>query len=137
MSSTDSAAIGHLRDQLTSRLAAEALVSLNGRIGLSWPLPNANIEPRERIAFEVSDGQLAWLEDDAIVDATFYFSRRELVPAVLCGRTDPIGAFMAGEFCSSGYLLWTFPLLSLFRAPLHAPPSSSPQGGEEVVDQPA
>ena len=47
-------------------------------------------------------------------DLIIYFRDAEQARAIVEGKADPVAAFMAGEFRSSGYLVWVFQTLAAF-----------------------
>lgn len=108
-----------LRDELEAALNAASLHALSGRIELSWGEPAtaspAQAGPSPSLRFAVEDGAFEWLPAAASVDVTFYFNDASALRRVLGGEDNPMDHFMRGDFRSSGYLLWTFPLLTLFR----------------------
>ena len=50
-------------------------------------------------------------------DVNFSFNSWDSVSGLLVGDTDPIAAFMAGQFRSDGYLTLLFLILAIFRSP--------------------
>ncbi|MEM6708183.1 MAG: hypothetical protein AAF648_05320 [Pseudomonadota bacterium] len=125
------------RERLNAQLNRNELHRLDGIVRLSWPLPASGEELRElsgpsfktaqkntatarsrdtgTLVLAIGEHSLEWLDASAREDVTFYFESAQAMLAILEGQVDPIEAFMQGTFQSSGYLLWTFPLLSLFN----------------------
>ncbi|MFK7913187.1 MAG: hypothetical protein AB8B93_04685 [Pseudomonadales bacterium] len=115
-----------LKQALAANLNPAALAALTGRITLHCDAalqdPSAHrgasaaTDPAAVLRLHSDGQQLQWLDTEADTDVTFYFENCEHALAVLTGKADVMTEFMAGRFRSSGYLLWTFPLLSIFRA---------------------
>ena len=66
-------------------------------------------------------------------ELVLYFRNEAQAADILSGRSNPVDAFMKGEFRSNGYLVWAFQTLSAFSK--SATNSSSPatlQLGEET-----
>ncbi|MEM1436287.1 MAG: hypothetical protein AAGG11_19705 [Pseudomonadota bacterium] len=104
------AACSEIQEQLEARLNPQVLHSLHGRVRLCW-----SSAATDAVAFSLQHGTFRWQDAAASTDVTFYFESQPLMLGILLGSEDPIAAFMRGSFRSSGYLLWTFPLLTLFR----------------------
>lgn len=62
----------------------------------------------------VVDGELRFAPP-APTDVTFFFDSEATARALLCGRADPMAAFMAGRFRADSHLPLAFTLLGLFR----------------------
>ena len=97
--------------------------TFSGTLSLNWTGPDtkreSNVTTNHSLALAVSPGELHWLEQRAGTQAAFYFSSIDRLERLLFSSPDPLQElltqFMSGDIRSSGYLLWTFPLLSLFR----------------------
>jgi putative sterol carrier protein len=63
------------------------------------------------------NGNALTFPDQAEPDATFIFPDVDAAWHLISGKTNPIDAFMAGEFRSDGFLLWGFRLLGMFASP--------------------
>ncbi len=115
-------------DALAQRCQAQfnpQAVAFNGTISLCWPsvgLESSAGTPvtERRLALGISPGQLRVLAPGAPTQASFYFHNLQALEDLLFEHPAPYNAllalFMDGKVRSSGYLLWTFPLLGLFRA---------------------
>lgn len=110
--------IDQLQQALDGRVNGPALATLRGSITLHClptSLNSCDHHPDAILQFRSDGNRLVWLNSPEATDATFYFDSCEHALALLSGEADVMAEFMAGRFRSSGYLLWTFPLLSLFR----------------------
>ena len=111
--------IDQLQQALASRINTQALAALSGSITLHCEpalVTTANTHPEATLQLHSDGKRLIWLTSQDATDATFYFDSCEHALALLTGEADVMAEFMSGRFRSSGYLLWTFPLLSLFRS---------------------
>lgn len=99
--------IARLQSALAARLNAPALTSLQGHICLQCGA--------HALHFQIRGERLEWDAGEDEPDVTFYFECPAHAFELLCGNGDVMADFMDGKFRSSGYLLWTFPLLTLFR----------------------
>ena len=101
--------IDTLQLSLANRVNSGALQHLQGRIDLHC---NDQV-----LRLQIEGHSLHWSTDShrPTADVTFYFCSPDQAYEILCGSADLMAEFMQGRFRSSGYLLWTFPLLTLFR----------------------
>lgn len=99
--------IDQLQRELARRVNQQVLATLHGNISLHCG--------QEELLLLIDHGQLSWQGNGALTDVTFFFESPAQAYDLLCGGADVMVEFMAGRFRSSGYLLWTFPLLTLFR----------------------
>lgn len=97
-----------LQRALDSSINPAALTAFNGHVTLYCEQPGAALH------LQLDHGALHWHRQPERTDATFYFTDCEQAQRLLTGRGNVIAEFMAGRFRSSGYLLWTFPVLGLF-----------------------
>ena len=68
----------------------------------------------------VHHGEAQYFEDIAQAPAAelvIYFRDRQQAEQIITGKTNPIDAFMAGEFRSNGYIVWVFQTLAAFSGP--------------------
>lgn len=111
-----------LQQKLEQAFEHPSQIPFAGRIALRCTLPAAqqpdsqglHLNDESDLGFELSAVGLHWLTEGP-VDAIFYFENVALAEALLIGPGDAMRSFSAGTFRASGYLLWTLPLLTLFR----------------------
>ncbi len=93
--------------------------NLTGTMSLSWPIVDMETEQRHNLVFALAPGEIRWLPQHTPAQADFIFKSALSMDSLLFSSRDPyrelLDLFMAGEISSSGYLLWTFTLLGLFR----------------------
>lgn len=115
--------VASVRDYLHVRINPTVVSSLNAKLRLAWPanpaVLTAHSTAQVGLGFELTQGQLVWLEDNEPTQATFWFRDAQDVGHLLSGSdnayVDFMERFMAAELSSDGYLPWAFTLLSLFR----------------------
>lgn len=109
--------IDELRAALTAQTNQAALATFSGSIMLQLGAHLANQDPdaNNHLTLRVTDSKLQWLPHGTDAEAIFYFADSQQALALLTGQAHVMDEFMAGRFRSNGYLLWTAPLLSLFR----------------------
>jgi hypothetical protein len=100
---------------LTERFDAAAAADLDVIVGFAWPAL-ASTAPAPTLRCSIRAGDLEILKDDAPCepDFTLYFRDEAHAIALLSAAISPIDAFMAGEFRSSGYIVWSFRTLAAF-----------------------
>ena len=64
--------------------------------------------------FVIQEAAIEFVTSLRAPELTLYFTSQRVAEAVLTGRTNPIDAFMRGDFRSSGYIMKTFQLISIF-----------------------
>ncbi len=73
----------------------------------------------KRLLIGIHDGRLTFPDEaDQRPDLQLYFASEEQAVDIMAGAGNPIEAFMAGEFRSSGYILWVFQVLAAFSRPI-------------------
>lgn len=98
---------------LTERFDATAAADLDVVVGFAWP---AHAAPVPTLRCTIHAGVFEILTDEAPYepDFTLYFRDEAHAIDLLSARISPIDAFMAGEFRSSGYIVWSFRTLAAF-----------------------
>ena len=96
-------------DILRSRFAASKAGDLDATIEFNWHDGACRVGVHDSNAAYYSDTEQA-PEPDFVI----FFRDEEQANAIMLGQADPVAAFMAGEFRSSGHLLWVFQTLAAF-----------------------
>lgn len=102
----------NIRTLLRQRFIAQASHDLDATIELNWPDGS--------VVLSIARAQLVLHDPERpspSVDLVIYFSDEALAVAILSGLKSPIKAFLAGDFRSSGYIVWVFQTLSVFTNP--------------------
>ncbi len=96
-------------DILRSRFAASRAGDLDATIEFNWHdgACRVGVHDSKAIYYDAS-GQAP--EPDFVI----FFRDETQAKAIMLGQADPVAAFMAGEFRSSGHLLWVFQTLAAF-----------------------
>ena len=100
---------------LTERFDATAATDLDVVVGFAWPAQPHAATPA-LLRCRIRDGVFEILADESSCapDFTLYFRDEAHAIGLLSTKISPIDAFMAGEFRSSGYIVWSFRTLAAF-----------------------